>query len=60
MAVRFDEARLEIRGDPVVLVERVSGDPRAAGSLNLSTVANGTLVIPSARRLTEGPAADLG
>jgi eukaryotic-like serine/threonine-protein kinase len=43
MAVAFDEERLEVRGDPVVVVEGVSGDP-LSGHLNFRLSGNGRLV----------------
>ena len=43
MAVAFDQERLEVRGDPVVLVEGVSGDP-LSGQINFRLSGNGRLV----------------
>jgi serine/threonine-protein kinase len=43
MAVAFDEERLEVRGDPVVVVEGVSGDP-LSGHINFRLSGNGRLI----------------
>jgi Tol biopolymer transport system component len=43
MAVAFDAERLELRGDPVVLVEGVSGEA-ASGHLNFRLSSNGRIV----------------